>query len=131
MTQPNRPQQRIIPFLVQEKLARVSEPRVYFAVFVDVGRYHPGARGVVEVEDAAFADVDVEAYVLLAPVFCKLEDVAKDMREDKWKEGELTSSYAAAHHQSTAGFHSQAHVSDSIYSDRKRSHRKRDKAWDP
>jgi hypothetical protein len=31
---------------------------------------------VVEIEDAAFADIDVEAYVLLAPVFCKLEAVA-------------------------------------------------------
>ena len=68
MTQPDRPKQRIIPLLIQEQLARMSEPRIHLAVFVDVGRYHPGARLVVQVEDAAFADVDVEAYVLLAPV---------------------------------------------------------------
>lgn len=45
----------------------MSQSRIYFAVFVDVGRDHPRARGVVEVDDGAFADVDEEANVLLAP----------------------------------------------------------------
>jgi hypothetical protein len=67
MTQPHRPQQGIIPLLIQEQLSRVSESRVHLAVFIDVGCDHPGAGLVVQVEDAAFADVDVEADVLLAP----------------------------------------------------------------
>jgi len=66
MTQPHRPQQGIIPLLVQEELARVSKSWVDFAIFVDVWCYHPGAGLVVQVEDAAFADVDIEADVLLA-----------------------------------------------------------------
>ena len=68
MTQPDRSQKGIIPLLIQEQLSRMPEPRVYFAVFIDVGSYHPGAGGVVEVVDCAFADVDKEADVLLASV---------------------------------------------------------------
>ncbi len=45
----------------------MAESGVHFAVFVNVWSYHPGAGDVVEIEDAAFADVDEEANVSLAP----------------------------------------------------------------
>jgi len=66
MSQPNRPQQRIIPFLVQEQLSGMSQPRVNLTIFINVWCYHPGARLMVQVEDAAFADIDEETNVLLA-----------------------------------------------------------------
>jgi len=63
--QPDRPKQRIIAFLIEKQLATMSQARVNLAVLIDVGSNHPRARGVVEVEDGAFADVDEEANVLL------------------------------------------------------------------
>ncbi len=44
----------------------MSESRIHLAVPIDVRCNHPGARGMVEVEHRAFADVDEEADVLLA-----------------------------------------------------------------
>lgn len=67
MTQPNRPQECIIPLLIQEQLSTVSESRIHLAVPIDVRCNHPRARGMVEVEHRAFADVNEEADVLLAP----------------------------------------------------------------
>ena len=44
----------------------MSQSRVNFAVFIDVGCDHPGAGGEVYVVDAAFTNVDVETHVPLA-----------------------------------------------------------------
>ena len=44
----------------------MAESGVDFTVFVDVGSDHPGAGDVVEVEDAAFTDIDEQANILLA-----------------------------------------------------------------
>lgn len=60
MLQPNRPQQRIIAFLMQEQLSAMAQTGVHFAVFVDVGRDHPRTGDVVQVVDGAFADVEEE-----------------------------------------------------------------------
>ena len=68
MTQPHRPKQGIIPLLIQEKLPRMPQSRVNFSISIYVGRYHPGAGEVVEVKDAAFADVYKEAEVILTSV---------------------------------------------------------------
>ena len=61
MLQPNRPQQCIIAFLMQEQLSAMAQTGVHFAVFVDVRGDHPGAGDVVQVVDGAFADVEEEA----------------------------------------------------------------------
>jgi hypothetical protein len=45
----------------------MSESRIHLAVPIDVRCNHPRARGMVEVEHRAFADVDEEANVLLTP----------------------------------------------------------------
>jgi hypothetical protein len=44
----------------------VAKPGVHLTIFVYVRSDHPGARLVVEIEDAAFADVDEETNVFLA-----------------------------------------------------------------
>ena len=67
MAQPNRPQECIIPLLIQEQLSTVSESRIHLAVSINVRCNHPRARGMVEVEHRTFANVDEEADVLLAP----------------------------------------------------------------
>jgi hypothetical protein len=67
MAQPNGPQKRIISLLVQEELPTVPQSRIYLTVFINIRCDHPRARGVVEVEYCALADVDKETDVLLAP----------------------------------------------------------------
>lgn len=68
MAQPEVPQHRVIALLVQEQLPAVAEPHVGLAVFVNVRGVAERARHAVEVKDAALADVDEEANVLLAPI---------------------------------------------------------------
>jgi len=65
MLQPYRPQQRIISLLVQEQLSAMSETRINFSIFVDVGRDHPATGRVVQVEDCTFTDVDEQSDVSL------------------------------------------------------------------
>jgi hypothetical protein len=67
MLKPHGPQKSIIPLLMQIQLSSMSEPRVNLAVLINIGSDHPAARQVVEVEDAALADVDEESDVGLAP----------------------------------------------------------------
>ncbi len=102
MTQPHGPEQGIISLLIQEQLSIVSQTRVDFAVFVDVGSYHPRAGFVVQVEDAAFADVDEEADVLLTS--------GKQVSVEDKGSGEERRTYhdVAAHPQSAPCFHSAA-----------------------
>lgn len=65
MRQPHRPKQGIIPLLIQEKLSTMPESRIHLTITIDIRRHGPGSRHLVEIEDAAFADVDVETYILL------------------------------------------------------------------
>lgn len=66
MTQPNCPQKSIVPLLVQKQLSTVSQSRIHLAILIDIRRDHPRTRGMVEVKNRAFADIDEEANVLLA-----------------------------------------------------------------
>jgi hypothetical protein len=68
MTQPNRPQKRIIPLLIQKQLSAVSQSRIHFTILIDIRCDHPRTRGVVQVKDRAFADVDEETDIFLASV---------------------------------------------------------------
>lgn len=68
MSQPQIPQERIIPLLVQEQLPAVAQVHVHLAVLVDIGRVGEGARLPVHHEDDAAADVEEEAYGVLAPL---------------------------------------------------------------
>ena len=64
MTQPNSAKKSIVALLVEEQLSGMSQARIYLAIFINVGSDHPGTGFVVEIEDAAFPDVDVESDVL-------------------------------------------------------------------
>lgn len=66
--QPNLPQQRIIPLLVQEELVVTAQRRVDFAVLVEVRRDVPGPVVEIEEENHAFADVYEEADLAAASV---------------------------------------------------------------
>jgi hypothetical protein len=70
MTQPNSPQKGVISLLIQEQLSTMSQSRINLAVPIDVRGDHPRTRGMVEVEDSAFANIDEETNVLLAPEEC-------------------------------------------------------------
>jgi len=66
MLEPDGAQESIVALLMQEQLPPMPETRIHFTILVDVGRDHPRARQVVQVEDGAFADVDEEANITLA-----------------------------------------------------------------
>lgn len=79
----------------------MSQSRVYLAVFINVRCDHPRTRGMVKVEDRAFADVDKEADVLLAPGIIVL--VGKEEEEGVIR---LTLTCVAARHQFAGICHS-------------------------
>ncbi len=66
VAKPEIAQHGVVALLVEEKLTAVTQAEVHLAVLVDVGRLAEGARQAVDVEDAAFADVDKQANVALA-----------------------------------------------------------------
>lgn len=63
LSQPHIPEQRIIAFLTQRQLTTATETEIGFAVFVEIRGQVPAAVLVVEVQDAAFADVEEETDV--------------------------------------------------------------------
>ena len=69
LLQPNIPVQCIVPLLIKEKLSPSSKSRVRLAVFVQIGRRVEAAVLVVQVEHAAFADVEEETCVDAASVY--------------------------------------------------------------
>jgi hypothetical protein len=66
--QPDLPQQRIIPPLIQEKLVVPAQRRVYFTVLVEIRRDSPGPVVKVEEQNHAFADVNEETDLAAASV---------------------------------------------------------------
>lgn len=66
MAQERIPQHRVVPPLVEEQLPSMTETQVRLTVLVNVGRAAIRARLAEEVEDAALANVEEEADVLLA-----------------------------------------------------------------
>lgn len=75
--QPYVAQQGIIPFLTQEQLAIPPQPRVNFAVFVEIGRKGPGAGVIVQVEHRTLADVDEQADAASTSVTFKVSNVGR------------------------------------------------------
>jgi hypothetical protein len=73
MSQPNRPQQGIIPLLIQKQLSRMSQSGINLTILIDIRSYHPGSRLMMQIEDAAFADIDEKTNVLLASMIQMLE----------------------------------------------------------
>jgi hypothetical protein len=66
--EPNLPQQRIIPLLVEEKLVVTTQRGVDFAVLVEIRGHVPGTVVEIEKENHAFADMYEEADLAAASV---------------------------------------------------------------
>ena len=66
--QPHIAEQGIVSLLVQAQLSAMPQSRVRFAVFVEIRGQVPAAVLIVQVEDAAFADVEEEACVNAASI---------------------------------------------------------------
>jgi len=80
MTQPNCPQKRIVPLLIQKQLSTVSQSRIHLTILIDIRCDHPRTRGMVQVKDRAFADVDEETDVLLTSVIRMLVNIKEGGR---------------------------------------------------
>lgn len=66
--EPNLPQQRIVPPLIEKKLVVPTQRRVHFAVLVEIRCDGPGTVVEVEEQDHAFADVNEETDLAAASV---------------------------------------------------------------
>lgn len=69
VAQPQVAEEGVVALLVQEQLAAVAQAHVHLAVLVDVGRVGEAAALAVQHEHHAAADVEEEAYCLLASIF--------------------------------------------------------------
>ena len=90
VTEPQVPQERVVPLLVEEQLATVAEAHVHLAVLVDIRGVGEGAALPVQHEDDAPPNIQKETYRPLASVLVLAYDSSLNIvTEEGEKIGEV------------------------------------------